>query len=79
MPRYYFDLENASSSFHDDEGFVVADREAIRRTVMRSLGDLARDELRAGRELTILASVRDTRGRNVLRATLSVSTKWLRP
>jgi hypothetical protein len=47
MPRYYFDFRNNDGIAHDEHGLELGDIQAVQNEAARSLGDMARDALRA--------------------------------
>lgn len=77
MPRYFFDIHDGGST-HDDTSTKCADDEAARKLAIRTLPDIARDEIpRDGDRRAFIALVRDEDGRPVFSATLSYTGVWL--
>lgn len=77
MPRYYFDVDDGERFIRDDEGTDCRDVMAARAEAIAVLPDVVRWVLPDGDRRTIVSWVRDAAGRNVLAATLALSTEWL--
>lgn len=77
MPRFYFDIHDGGST-RDDEGTECSDLEAVRRQAMRTLPDVARDDLKSdGDRRTFTVLVTDEDGRPVYSAALTFTGLWL--
>jgi hypothetical protein len=55
VPRFYFDITDGRRSFHDEEGVELGTLEQARTKALKTLGEIAKDELPDGdhREFTI--------------------------
>ena len=77
MPRYFFDIHDGGSS-RDDTGTECSDDEAARKIAIRTLPDIARDEIpKDGDQRSFVALIRDENGHPVFSATLSYAGVWL--
>ena len=77
MPRYFFDIHDGTST-RDDTGTECADPEAARKLAIRTLPDIARDEIpKDGDRRSFTVLVTDEEGRPVFAATLSYAGLWL--
>ena len=72
MPRYYFDISDGPETGVDDEGVEFPDIGAARATALRTLGEIARDELPDGDRRDFQISIRDEAGQILLKATLAL-------
>jgi hypothetical protein len=79
MPRYFFDVIDTGDSTRDEEGVEFADLEEARQEALRTLGEIAKDELPDGdrREFTI--HIREDNGPPVLTPSLSLHVKTRSP
>ena len=78
MPHYYFDIADGDKSRHDDEGFEFRDLKAARTDALRTLGEIARDELPDGDERDFKVSIRDEHGDTLFVATLALRVELLK-
>jgi hypothetical protein len=76
MPRYYFDVRDGEKLTTDGEGLEMEGFDAARNEAVRSLPELAKDELPDGDSREFEVVVRDDRG-PVLRASLSFAVERL--
>lgn len=77
MPRYYFDIHDSGSQ-RDDEGTECADLDAVRMQAVRTLPDIAREEIpKDGDRRTFTVLVTDEEGHPVYSATLNYTGLWL--
>lgn len=77
MPRYFFDIHDGGST-RDNSGTECADLEAVRKQAMRTLPDIARDEVpKDGDRRTFTCLVTDEDGQPVYSATLNYTGLWL--
>lgn len=77
MPRYFFDIHDTGST-RDDTGTECADDEAARMLAIRTLPDVARDEIpRNGDRRGFMVLVRNELGQPVFSATLNYTGVWL--
>ncbi|MBE7181394.1 MAG: hypothetical protein INR71_09345 [Terriglobus roseus] len=77
MPRYFFDIHDTGST-RDDTGTECADDEAARVLAIRTLPDIARDEIpKDGDRRHFVVLVTDENGRPTFSATLSYAGVWL--
>lgn len=77
MPRYFFDIHDGGST-RDNTGTECADDEAARKIAIRTLPDIARDEIsKDGDRRAFMVLVTDENGRAVFSATLSYAGVWL--
>jgi hypothetical protein len=72
MPRYFFDTYDGRQFVHDDEGLELESLGTAKAQAQRAVVDMARDELPDGDERTLVVSVRDEAGKEVLRIALSM-------
>lgn len=77
MPRYFFDIHNGTST-RDEDGTECADLDAVRAQAMRTLPDIARDDIpKDGDRRTFTCLVTDEDGHPVYSATLNYTGLWL--
>ena len=77
VPRYFFDIHDGGST-RDDEGTECADHDAARLMAIKTLPDIARDEIpRDGDRRTFTVLVTDPDGHPVYSATLNFAGLWL--
>ena len=79
MPRYFIDTSDQSTFCRDGEGRDYDSLEEAKAMAVKTLPDMARDELPDGDARTFLAIVRDANGRAVLQAGLSLHVTSLIP
>jgi hypothetical protein len=72
MPRYFFDTYDGRRFVRDEEGLELESLGAAKAQGQRAVVDMARDELPDGDERTLVVSVRDEAGKEVLRVALSM-------
>ena len=71
MPRFYFDVHNATGSHRDEFGEELATFAEAREQCQVLLPDIARQELPDGELHTITCDVRDEAGRIVYRGEIT--------
>ena len=77
MPHYFFDIHDGGST-RDDTGTECADDEAARKQAIRTLPDIARDEIpKDGDRRAFMVLVSDEAKRPIFSATLSYAGVWL--
>ncbi len=77
MPRYFFDIHDGQRMTRGDEGQDFATREEMRAAAIRTLPDIARDEVPDSDALVFSVRVRDEAGDDVFEASLSLRSRWL--
>ena len=77
MARYFFDIEDDERFSEDDIGIECETQAAARDAAVEALPDIAKTAIPMGDRYTITVTVRDQKGQNVFRATLTVDTDWL--
>jgi hypothetical protein len=55
MRRYFFDVHDGSGVVSDEEGMELSTIDAVQSEAARTLGDMARDELRSRNGTGLLA------------------------
>ena len=75
MPLYYFDIKDGPDGGRDEDGMEFPDLETARATALRTLGEIAKDELPDGDCRDFHISIRDERGAILLKATLSLKVE----
>lgn len=71
MPRYFFDVTDATGFHRDQAGDDCADVEEAREQCQLLLPDIAREELPDGELHRITCEVRDEANRTVYRGTIT--------
>ena len=79
MPRYFIDTSDQNIFCRDNDGGEYDSLDAAKAMAIRTLPDMAHDELPDGDARTFLAIVRDADGRPVLQAGLSLHVTSLIP
>ena len=75
--RYFFDIHNGGPK-RDDTGTECADLDAVRQQALRTLPEIAREEIpRDGDRQTFTVLVTDDDGHPVYSGTLSYAGLWL--
>ena len=78
MPRYFFDIHDGGSN-RDDIGTECADDEAARLFAIRTLPDIASDEIpKDGDRRHFVALITNESGQPIFSATLSYVGVWLK-
>lgn len=72
MPRYFFDLHDGSNFVKDDQGFDLADRDAVRERLARLMTKIARGITASSDRQDFFAIARDEHGQVLFRAHLSL-------
>lgn len=75
MPRFYIDLHDGSQPVRDEVGFDLPDLPAARAKVTRIMSAIVRDMLPDVERQDYVACVRDTVGKVVFRARLSLAAE----
>ena len=78
MPRYFFDTSENANETMDNEGTLLPDLKAVRDEAIRSLPEIAAEELPDGPEHSFWVRVRDESGAYVFQASLELKSQWLR-
>lgn len=77
MPRYFFDIHNNGPMF-DDTGVECADLDSVRKEAMRTLPDIAREDIpKDGDRRTFTCLVTSEDGKPVYSATITYAGMWL--
>lgn len=76
MPRYFFDIYGKATSV-DDEGTVFPNAHAARDEAIRTLPEIARDEIGTKQGQSVSVQMRDEAGKPLFEATLNLSARWL--
>jgi hypothetical protein len=77
MPRYFFDISDGGPK-RDDVGTECADLDVVRKQAMRTLPDIAGDELQKnGDRHTFTVLVTDEDGQPIYAGTLTYTGLWL--
>jgi hypothetical protein len=74
--RYYFDIDDGTTLFIDEEGTEIETLDLVRDEAMRLLPDLIRDRLPDGEYGTLAAHVRNCDGHCILTTTLVLRADW---
>lgn len=78
MPHYFFDIHDGRKPQHDELGVECSDLEAVRLQAMRTLPEIAKDEVPTdGDRQTFTVMVTDEDGRPVYTAALNFTGLWL--
>jgi len=72
MPRYYFDIRDGDYVQKDDEGTILPSVREAKAQAVKTLPDIARDELPDADRREFVIEVKDENGRPVLTARLSI-------
>jgi hypothetical protein len=72
MPRFFFDIIDTGKAFPDGEGMVFPDLGAARVEALRTLGEIAKDELPDGDVRHFVIAIRQDDGPVLLTASLSL-------
>lgn len=77
MPRYFFDIHDSGST-RDEDGTECASLDAVRLQAMRTLPDIAREEIpKDGDRRTFTVLVTDEDSKPIYSATLNYTGLWL--
>ncbi|MCJ2021280.1 hypothetical protein MKK84_28340 [Methylobacterium sp. E-065] len=76
MPRFFFDITNGVSTI-DDTGTEFLNAHAARDAAIRTLPDIARDEIGTRGSHMVSVQMRDDFGRYLFTASLNLSARWL--
>lgn len=76
MAKLFFDFDDGRTVFKDQEGFEVANLDAGRDQVLRTLAEIVKEALPKGDDQTFQANVLDAAGNRVYSATVKVSGTW---
>ena len=78
MAKYYFDIHDGDHDAKDDEGTDFPDLEAMRKSALALLPDIAREVMpNDGNRRDVIVDVRDSNGMVVFTATLSLIARWV--
>jgi hypothetical protein len=75
VPRFYFDTRNDGRTVRDDSGLELAGLDAVQDLAIRSLTEIAADELPRSDRRTYGIDVRDEGGEAVLTTELTLETR----
>ncbi len=84
MPRYFIDIQHGECHHRDESGSSLSSWQEAQNQAVRILPDIVRDVLLESSPLldrgrwNFVSTVRDELGRSLFRATLSLSTEWLK-
>jgi hypothetical protein len=73
MPRYFFDIDDATTSMRDTEGSELDDLPAAQREAAETLVEMGRDVFRGLDHARLSATIRDEAGRVLLSVSLTLS------
>ncbi|XYD10525.1 hypothetical protein R1A27_08655 [Methylobacterium sp. NMS12] len=76
MPRFFFDISDGTTTI-DDEGTVFPNAHAARDAAIKTLPDVARDEIGSRQSRMVSVQMRDEVGRYLFTASLNLSARWL--
>jgi hypothetical protein len=76
VPKYFFDIDDGEHHSSDSEGTELPDHDAARREAIAVLPDMAREELPDGNHREFSCSVRDTSGKQIFLARLTLHAEW---
>ena len=76
MPRYFFDVTDSGETSRDSDGVEFPSLEAARQEALKTLGEIAKDELPDGDRREFSIRIRDGE-RSLLRASLSLNVETL--
>ena len=78
MPHYFFDIHDSGTVEKDEMGAELPDLNAVRKMAMRTLPDIARQEIpKHGDCRAFAVLVTDEDGQPVYSATLNYTGLWL--
>jgi hypothetical protein len=72
MPRFFFDITDTGKASPDGEGTEFPDLHAARAAALRTLGEIAKDELPDGDFRDFVIAIRQDDGPVLLSASLSL-------
>jgi len=73
VPRYYFDVQDGNTCHIDDVGDVLDGLETALQEAMGLLSELAQQILPNGKDRALVSTVRDEDGKDVYKATLTLT------
>lgn len=76
MPRFFFDISDGVIT-KDDEGLEYPNAHAARDAAIRTLPDIAREEIGVGGSRAVTVLMRDEAGRALFTASLTLTAAWL--
>ena len=76
MPRFFFDISDGGLTV-DDTGTEFPSAHAARDAAIKTLPDVAQDEIGEGQSREVLVLVRNEEGRAIFSASLTLTAKWL--
>ena len=76
MPRFYFDIADGALTV-DETGLEFPNAHAARDAAIRTLPDVARDEIGSGQSREVVLLMRHEDGRALFMASLTLTAKWL--
>jgi hypothetical protein len=77
MPLYYFDIHDGERLTRDEIGLALSDGRAARDAAIEALPEIARHALLNVNQRKYTVTVRNERGRTVVRATLTFKSEWV--
>lgn len=72
MPRFFFDVTDSGKTSPDSEGVEFPSVDEARREALRTLGEIAKDELPDGDHRQFSIDIREGDGAPILTAALSL-------
>jgi hypothetical protein len=79
MPLYFFDVTDTGKVSRDDQGVELASLEEARREALRTLGEIAKDEMPDGNRREFTIQIRRDGGPPVLSASLTLHVQTHEP
>jgi hypothetical protein len=77
LPLYYFDFDDGRQASCDKLGTEFANLEAVADEAVAVLAEIARNRSPSGNHCVLAASVRNSEGRVIFKATLTLQSEWL--
>jgi len=77
MQTFFIDTSDGHIALTDNIGMELPDADAARSAAVAALPGIASDQIPNGDHREFNATVRDSSGRPILRATLTLSVEWL--
>ena len=78
MPRFFITTDDNDLRVVDQEGQEFPDEGAARLAALQALPDMAKEKIPDGDHRILAATVSDSSGTAIYRATLTLSAEWLR-
>jgi hypothetical protein len=77
MPRYYFDIRDGEYVQKDNEGTVLRGLAEAKAQAVKTLPDIARDEIPYGDQREFVIEIKDENGRPLVTVRLSLVVETL--